>query len=127
MALDNTAHDKESDPTEVELNLDLYEGLSDKVVNEVPIQLDSVPQQMSSTERWDVATLGLRKGKKRLPRSLDASFDLGTTLVPPSTRSKDKEGPSTARRGREGTKRKGKEKTTLVGRKQSCKVISRNR
>ena len=44
VALDNTTHDKESDPIELELNLDLYEELSDKVVNEVSIQLDPVPQ-----------------------------------------------------------------------------------
>ena len=37
---------------------------------------------MSSAERRDLTNLGLRKGKKRLRQSLDASFDLGTALAP---------------------------------------------
>ena len=86
---DNTLDDRDSDPNEPELNFDL----------------DLVPQ-------W-------RKGKKRLPRSLDASFDVGTTLAPPNTRSKDNEGPSIAKRGREGTSRKDKERATLAEQKQS--------
>ena len=60
-----------------------------------------------------------RKGKVRLRQSLDASFDVGAASAPPNTRIKDKEGPSTARRGREGTARKDKEKPTLAGQKQS--------
>ena len=86
---DNTFDDRDSNPNEPELNFDL----------------DPVPQQ--------------RKGKKRLPRSLDASFDVGTALAPLNIQSKDKEGPSTARRGREGTGRKDKERATLAGQKQS--------
>ena len=49
-----------------------------------------------------------RKGKARFRRSLEASFDVGAASAPPNTRSKDKEGPSTARKGREGTTRKEK-------------------
>ena len=60
-----------------------------------------------------------RKEKARLQRSLDASFDVGAASAPPNTRSKDKEGPSTARRGRQGTGRKDKERPTLAGQKQS--------
>ena len=60
-----------------------------------------------------------RKGKACLQRSLDASFNVGVASAPPNTRSKDKEGPSTARRGREGTGRKDKERPTLAGQKQS--------
>ena len=59
------------------------------------------------------------KGKARLRRSLDASFDVGATSAPPNTRSKGKEGPSTARRGKEGTGRKEKEKPTLARQRQS--------
>ena len=60
-----------------------------------------------------------RKEKARLRRSLDASLDVDAALAPPNTQSKDKEGPSTARRGREGTGRKDKERPTLAGQKQS--------
>ena len=60
-----------------------------------------------------------RKGKAQLRWSLDASFDVGAASAPPNTRSKNKEGPSTARRGREGTARKDKERPTLAGQKQS--------
>ena len=60
-----------------------------------------------------------RKEKAQLRRALDASFDVGAALAPPNTRSKDKEGPSTARRGREGTARKDKERPTLAGQRQS--------
>ena len=60
-----------------------------------------------------------RKGKARLRRSLDASFDVGAASAPPNTQSKDKEGPSTAKRGREGTGRKDKERPTLAGQKKS--------
>ena len=56
-----------------------------------------------------------RKGKARLRRSLDAFFDIGAASAPVNTRSKDKEGPNTARRGREGTGRKDKERPTLAG------------
>ena len=81
---DNTFDDWDSVPNEPELNVDL----------------DLVPQ--------------LGKEKKQLPRSHDASFDVGTASAPPDTQSKDKEGPSTARRGREGTGRKDKERATLA-------------
>ena len=81
---DSTFDDQDSDPNEPELNFDF----------------DPVPQR--------------RKEKKRLPRSVDASFDVGTALTPPNTRSKDKEGPSIVRRGR-----KDKERATLAGPKQS--------
>ena len=59
------------------------------------------------------------KGKARLRRSLDASFDVGAALAPPNTRSKGKEGPSQARKGREGTRSKDMERPTLAGQKQS--------
>ena len=60
-----------------------------------------------------------RKGKDRFRRSLEASFDVGAASALPNTRSKDKEGPSTARKGREGTARKEKERPTLAGQRQS--------
>ena len=91
MSADNTFDDRDSDPNEPELNFDL----------------DPMPQ-------W-------RKRKKQLLRSFDASFDVGTTSTPPNTQSKDKEGPSTARRGREGTGMKDKERATLAGQNQSRK------
>ena len=47
-----------------------------------------------------------RKGKARFRRSLEASFDMGAASALPNTWSKDKEGPSTARKGREGTARR---------------------
>ena len=59
------------------------------------------------------------KGKARLRRSLDASFDVGAASAPPHTRSKGKEGPSRARKGREGTRRKDMVRPTLAGQKQS--------
>ena len=59
------------------------------------------------------------KGKARLRRSLDASFDVGAASAPPHTRSKGKEGPSWARKGREGTGRKDMVRPTLAGQKQS--------
>ena len=37
VALDNSLQDKDFDPMEQELNLDLYEGLSNKAINEVAI------------------------------------------------------------------------------------------
>ena len=76
--------DRDSNPNESKLNFDL----------------NSLPQQ--------------RKGKKQLPRSLDATFDVGTTSDPPNTQNKDKERPSTTRRGREGTGKKDKERATLA-------------
>ena len=85
----STFDDWDSGPNELELNFDL----------------DPVPQ-------W-------RKGKNRLPHFLDASFDVGIASAPPNTQSKDKEEPSTANRGREGTGRKDKERATLAGQKQS--------
>ena len=48
------------------------------------------------------------KGKARLRRSLDASFDVGAALAPPNTRSKGKEGPSRARKGQVGQGRAGR-------------------
>ena len=60
-----------------------------------------------------------RKGKAQFRRSLEASFDVGAASAPPNIRSKDKEGPSTARKGREGTGRKDKERSTLAGQRQS--------
>ena len=75
--------------------------------NEPDVNVDEDPQPQR------------RKGKLRLRRSLDACFDVDAASAPPNTRSKDKEGPSTARRGREGTGRKDKERPTLVGQKQS--------
>ena len=59
------------------------------------------------------------KGKARLRRSLDTSFDVGVASAPPNTRSKGKEGPSRARKGRESTGRKDMERPTLAGQKQS--------
>ena len=115
---DNTFDDQDSDPNEPELKFDLHEGLSGKVVNEV-IDLDLVPQRRSFAERRDSANLGSRKEKKRLPRFLDASFDMGIASAPPNTQSKDKEGPNTAKRGKEGTGKKDKERATLAGPKQS--------
>ena len=64
VVVDSISHNKDSDPTKQELNVDLYEGLLDKVVNEVAIQLDPMLQQMSSAERRDLANLGLWKEKK---------------------------------------------------------------
>ena len=90
-----------------------------KVVNKEVIDLDPMPQRRSSAERQDSANLGSQRGKKRLPQSLDTSFDVGSALAPANTQSKGKEGPSTARRGREGIGRKDKERATLVGPKQS--------
>ena len=72
---------------------------------DVRVDEDALPQQ--------------RKGKARLRQALDASFDVGAASAPPNTRSKEKEGPSTARRGMEGTTRKDKERPTLAGQKQS--------
>ena len=80
--LDNTFDDWDSDPNEPELNFNLYEGLTSKAVNEEVIDLDPVPQWRSSAERRDSANLGSRKGKKQLPWSLDASFDVGTASAP---------------------------------------------
>ena len=103
------------------LNFNLHEGLAGKAVNEEVIDLDLVPQRRSSAEHRDSTNLGLRKGTNRLPRSLDVFFDVDTASAPPNTRSKDKERLSTAKRGREGTGRKDKERATLAGPKQSCR------
>ena len=73
---------KDCDPTEEDLNLDLYEGLSDKAMMKVPTKLDPVLEDLKSSQRWDVENLGLRKGKKRLHWSLEAVLDLGTALIP---------------------------------------------
>ena len=121
MPADNTFDDWDSDPNEPEPNFDLHEGLAGKTVNEEVIEFDPVPQRISSAEGQDMANLGSWKGKKRLPQSLDASFDVNTASAPPDTRSKDKAGPSIATRGKEGTNRKDKERATLVGPKQSCR------
>ena len=59
------------------------------------------------------------KRKAQMRRSLDASFDIGAASAPPNTRSKGKEGPSTARRSKEDTSRKEKERPTLAGQRQS--------
>ena len=50
------------------------------------------------------------------------TFDVGVASAPPNTRSKDKEGPNTARKGREGTARKDTERPTLAGQRQSRRV-----
>ena len=68
-----------------------------------------------------MANLGLRKGKRQLQWSLDASFDLDIAMALPNIQSKDKEGPSTTRIGKKGTERKGKERTTLAGTRKSRK------
>ena len=60
-----------------------------------------------------------RKGKARFRRSLEASFDVGAASALPNTRSRDKEGPSTARKGKGGTARKDKERPTLARQRQS--------
>ena len=86
---DNNVHGRDSDPNELDVNVDE----------------DPLPQR--------------RKGKLQLRRSLDASFDVGDASAPPNTRSKDKEGPSTAGRGSEGTSKKDKERPTLAGQKQT--------
>ena len=67
-----------------------------------------------------------RKGKARFQRSLEDSFDVGAASAPLNTRNKDKEGPSTARKGREGTARKEKERPTLAGQRQSHGVGMKN-
>ena len=59
------------------------------------------------------------KGTARLPRSLNASFDVGVASAPPNTRSKGKKGPSWARKGGEGTGRKDMERPTLARQKRS--------
>ena len=119
MPSNSTFDDLDSDPNEPELNFNLYKGLVGKGVNEEVIDLDPVPQRRNSTERQNSANLGSRKGKKRLPLSLDASFDVDIASASSYTQSKDKEGPSTTRKGREGTGRKDKERATLRRSKQS--------
>ena len=47
---------------------------------------------------------------------------MGAASALPNTRSKDKEGPSTVTKGREGTARKEKERPTLAGQRQSRKL-----
>ena len=89
---DSNVHGRDSDPNELDVNVDE----------------DPLPQR--------------RKEKSRLQRSLDASFDVGATSAAPNTRSKDKEGPSTARRGREGIGKKDKERPTLARQKQTRRV-----
>ena len=86
---DSSVPGRDSDPNELDVNIDE----------------DPLPQR--------------RKGKSRLQRSLDACFDIDAASAPPNKRSKDKEGPSTARRGKKGTGRKDKERPTLAGQKQS--------
>ena len=86
---DSNVHGRDFEPNEPDVNIDE----------------DPLPQR--------------RKGKSRLRRSLDASFDVGATLAPLNTRRKDKEGPSTARRGKEGIGKKDKERPTLAGQKQT--------
>ena len=86
---DSNVHGRDSNPNKPDVNVDE----------------DPLPQR--------------RKGKSQFRQSLDAFFDVGATSGPPNTRSKDKEGPSTAWRGKEGTNRKDKERLTLAGQKQS--------
>ena len=85
---DSNVHGQDSDPNEPDVNVDE----------------DPLPQR--------------RKRKSQLRRYLDTSFDVDATSAPQNIRRKDKEGPSTARRGKEGTSRKDKERPTLVGQKQ---------
>ena len=86
---DNNVHGWDSDPNVPDVNIDE----------------DPLPQR--------------RKGKSRLRRSLDASFDVGAASALPNTRSKDKEGPSIAKRNREGTSKKNKERPALARQKQT--------
>ena len=48
------------------------------------------------------------------------AVELSTTLAPPNTRNKDKEGTITAKRVKKGIDRKEKEKNTVTGTKASC-------
>ena len=75
---------------------------------------------MRSAQHRDLANLRLRKEKKQLPQSFDASLDVNTTSAPPNTRSKNKEGPNIGKNGRKGTRKKVKEKITLAGIEPSC-------
>ena len=63
VAVDSTFDDHNSDPSEPELNLELYERLRGKAVNEVVIDLDLVPQQRSFVEQQDSANLGSGRGR----------------------------------------------------------------
>ena len=92
MPLDSTFDDRDSDPNEPEFNFDLYEGLVGKAINEEVIDLDAVPQWRSSIERQDSANLGSWKGKKQLPRSFDASFDVSTASAPPISKVRTRKG-----------------------------------
>ena len=86
-------------------NSNIHGGDSNLDDPDVNVDEDALPQQ--------------RKGKARLRWALDASFDIGAASAPSNTRSKEKEGPSTATRGREGTARKDKERPTLAVQKKS--------
>ena len=81
----------------------------DKAVNEEVIDLDPMPQWRNFAEHLDLANLGLRKGKKRLPRSLDASFDLDIVSVLPIHEVRTKKGQTLqggAERALEGRRRR---------------------
>ena len=80
-------------------------GDSDPEKPDVNVDEDPLPQR--------------RKGKSRLRRTLEGCFDVTAASAPSNTQSKDKEGPSTTRRDKEGTSRKDKERPTLAGQKQS--------
>ena len=68
-----------------------------------------------------------RKGKSRLQRSLNACFDVGATSAPPNTRSKDKEGPSTAWRGERALAGRIRRDPLWLDRSNPVELISRNR
>ena len=111
--LDTFSPEKDCGPTEDDLSLDIYEGLSDKAIAEVPTELDPILEDLESSERRDVEKLGLRKEKQPMQWSFEVDLHLG---------SKDKEGPSTEKRAREGLPRKVKGKTTFAGTKTSRQV-----
>ena len=98
-----------------------------KAVNEEVIDLNPMPQLRRSAEHRDLANMGSQKGKKRLPQFLNASFDVGTALAPLNTRSKDKEGPSTARRGKRALGGRIRREPLWRDQSNPTKVISRNR
>ena len=127
VALDNTLDVKYYDPTEQKINMDLYEGLSDKVVTKIAIQFDPVLQQLKSPQHRDLANLGLRKRMKQLAQSFDTILNINIVLVPPNTQNKDKEGPSTEKIGRKGIGRKVRRRPLWQEQSHPTKVISRNR
>ena len=94
MPRDSNVPNRDSDPNEPDVNVDE----------------DPLPQ-------W-------RKGKLQLRRSLNACFDVGATSAPSNIRSKDKEGPSTARRALAGRIRRD---PLWLDRSNLAELISRNR